>query len=168
MKKLLLLGLLSVFSFNFAQKKKCMEKEIIFSEDEYIFHSEFNGGQKKVGFSLVKNQTELDEILGNNKLYIAGQKPNEENIRFPKNQKVIVYYLGEFRAGNHRPNGIEKLKLNGDTLEVYLKRKEIKTSPKQRIGLDMISIEPQIQVISTPWMVFSVPKKLNFNNVILK
>lgn len=169
MKKLFLFVFLSFFSFNFAQNKKCMEREIIFSEEKFIFHSAFNGGEKSRGFSFVKNQEELNLIMGQGKIISIQEKNNDNNIKFPKNQKVILYNLGEFRSGDHRPLGIEKLKLEGETLEVYLKRKERKNKPKRSLGgIDMIDFEPQIQAISTPWMIFSVPKKLNFTNIILK
>lgn len=173
MKKLFLFVFLSLFSFNFAQNKKCMEREIIFSEEKFIFHSAFNGGDKTSGFSIINNQEELDLAMGQGKILSVQGKNNETKLKFPKNQKVILYNLGEFRAGNHQPQGIEKIKLNGDTLEVYLKKRERKTSTptterRNRLELEIKGLEPQIQVVSTPWMIFSIPKKLNFTNIILK
>lgn len=150
-----------------------MEREIIFSEEKYIFHSEFNGGSKTSGFSIIKSQEELDLVMNQGKILSVQGKSNENKLKFPKNQKVILYNLGEFRAGNHQPQGIEKIKLNGDTLEVYLKKRERKTSTptnerKNRLELEIRGLEPQIQAISTPWMLLSIPKKLNFTNIILK
>lgn len=163
MKKLFLIGFLSIFGFSFAQKKKCMEKELIFSEKEFIFYSEFNGGETKSGFHFIKNQTELDQFLGANELLAKGQEASENKIKYPKNQKVVLYNLGEFRSGNHQPKGITKIKLHQKTLEVFLKSEK-----KERPNSDLFYSKSEIQVISTPWMIFSVPKNFNFNNIVIK
>lgn len=161
MKKLFLGIFLSIFSLTFAQKKKkCMRQEIIFSEKDYIFYSEFNGGEKEQGFAILKNQEELNHFLGKNEiLSIEGEKVNEK-IKFPKNQKVIIYHLGEFRSGDHQPRGIEKIKMNGKTMEIFLKSEK-----KQSKSSDFWSSEPQIMVVSRPWMIFSVPQNFNFDNI---
>lgn len=162
MKKLFLITFLSIFSLTFAQKKKCMEKEITFSEREYIFYSEFNGGESEEGYSILKNQEELDRFLGDNG-NLADEEKIINKIKFPKNQKLIIYHLGEFRSGDHQPRGIEKIKINGNTMEVFLKSEK-----KENKSSDFWDSEPQIMVVSRPWMILSVPKNFNFNNIVIK
>lgn len=139
-----------------------MEKEITFSEREYIFYSEFNGGESEEEYSILKNQEELDRFLGDNG-NLADEEKIINKIKFPKNQKLIIYHLGEFRSGDHQPRGIEKIKINGNTMEVFLKSEK-----KENKSSNFWDSEPQIMVVSRPWMIFSVPKNFNFNNIVIK
>ena len=62
------------------------------------------------------------------------------------------------RSGIYQIKGIDKIKLAKDNLEVYLiKEKNIEQNSKL-----------QVQVITYPKMIFSIPKKINFKNIIIK
>ena len=62
------------------------------------------------------------------------------------------------RSGIYRIKGIDKIKLTEDNLEVYLiKEQNIEQNSKL-----------QVQVITYPKMIFSIPKNINFKNIIIK
>ena len=80
------------------------------------------------------------------------------NFTILKKQKVILYNFGEMRSGIYRIKGIDKIKLTEDNLEVYLiKEQNIEQNSKL-----------QVQVITYPKMIFSIPKNINFKNIIIK
>lgn len=166
MRKLIQIFLLGAFSLFYAQKqKKCMKNssEIIFYTEKFLFYSDSNGGTETRGFSILKNQEELNNSLNNNKFQLSEENIVEENeINYPKNQTVIVYNFGESRSGIHQVEGIDKLRLINDTLEVFLTKKEINLS---EINLGQ---EVTVQVITYPRIIFSIPKNYTFKNVIIK
>ncbi|MDO4763670.1 MAG: hypothetical protein Q4A00_04755 [Flavobacteriaceae bacterium] len=165
MKKYLIFCLLGLFSLSFAQKhKKCKrsKNEVIFSTDKFLFHAETTGGEEFPGFSILKNQTELNFVCRSRVLVHSPElKQEESKLIFPKNQKVILYNFGEFRSGIHKPKGIEKLKIVGEDLEVYLKR-EIRNNTSD------LKLQRVEQVITRPKMIFSVPAYFEFKNIIIK
>ncbi len=127
MKNLLLTLGLGIFMMCTPQKRKVMKQEISNQQkqEERLFYSEASGGEEKRGFRLINSQEELNRVLSVNQFVVLN--PNEEKNRepkliFPKNQQVILYHLGTFRAGMHKPQGIDSVKLVGDTLEVYMKK----------------------------------------------
>ena len=161
MKKILIFSLLSFFPFSYAQKHKnhMKEEEITFSTEKFIFYFDHTNGTKTKNFTILKKQKQLNQALNERKLFIT-EEPQASGIylKFPRNQKVILYNFGEMRSGIYQIKGIDKIKLAKDNLEVYLiKEKNIEQNSK-----------PQVQVITYPKMIFSIPKKFNFNNIIIK
>ncbi|MDY3535296.1 hypothetical protein JSO61_008495 [Riemerella anatipestifer] len=169
MKNLLLTLGLGIFTMCTPQKRKVMKQEISNQQkqEERLFYSEASGGEEKRGFRLINSQEELNRVLSANQFVVLNpneEKSKEPKLIFPKNQQVILYHLGTFRAGMHKPQGIDSVKLVGNTLEVYMKKNQSSSPQKTSIR----EPEMQVQVITTPWMVFSVSKDLKFNNIILK
>ncbi|MEJ8589968.1 hypothetical protein JSO54_01770 [Riemerella anatipestifer] len=169
MKNLLLTLGLGIFTMCTPQKRKVMKQEISNQQkqEERLFYSEASGGEEKRGFRLINSQEELNRVLSVNQFVVLNpneEKSKEPKLIFPKNQQVILYHLGTFRAGMHKPQGIDSVKLVGNTLEVYMKKNQSSSPQKTSIR----EPEMQVQVITTPWMVFSVSKDLKFNNIILK
>lgn len=170
MRKLIQIFLLGVFSLLYAQKqKKCMKNnnEIIFSTEKFLFYSDSNGGTETRGFSILKNQEELNNSLNNNKFQLSEENIVEENeINYPKNQSVIVYNFGKSRSGIHQVEGIDKLKLVNDTLEIYLTKKEKKKNLD--LSEELFTKEIEVQIITYPRIIFSIPKNYTFKNVIIR
>lgn len=166
MRKLIQIFLLGAFSLFYAQKqKKCMKNssEIIFSTEKFLFYADPNGGTETRGFSILENQEELNNSLSSNKFLLSEENKIERNkINYPKNQTVIVYNFGESRSGIHKIEGIDKLRLINDTLEVFLTKKEINLS---EINLGQ---EVTVQVITYPRIFFSIPKNHTFKHIIIK
>ena len=123
------------------------------SEGVRLLHSENNGGTGNNDFQIIHNQKELNLVISKNttQFQVAG-KETENNITFPKNSKVVLYNLGVFRSGDHTVTEIVNAEVKNKTL--YLK---LKTS--------YIPGKMQIQVISKPWIVFSVPSNYDFNSI---
>lgn len=168
MKKMIIVFLLGLFTASHAQKqKKYMDsKEIIFSTKKYIFHTD-NQGNKTSNFVILNNQQELNQALNGSQLFVLEDQPKQNTLAFPKNQKVILYHFGEFRSGEYEIKGIDKIRLVGDTLEVYLTReKELKnTTPSP---LEGFVSRVEVQIVTRPRMIFSIPKKLKFRNIVIR
>lgn len=134
------------------------QKKIPFSTEKSIFYSSENGGSANPSFSILKSQKELDKILGNQ--ILSMEESEKSPIKFIENQKVILYNLGEFRSGSHLPGRILYFKLKNETLEIYIPKKEFLNEDK---GLGF-----EIQVITRPFIIFSIPKNIDFENISLK
>ena len=161
MKKILIFSLLSFFPFSYAQKHKShmKEEEITFSTEKFIFYFDHSHGTKNRNFTILKKQKQLNQALNERKLFITEElQASGIYLKFPRNQKVILYNFGEMRSGIYRIKGIDKIKLTEDNLEVYLiKEQNIEQNSKL-----------QVQVITYPKMIFSIPKNINFKNIIIK
>ena len=161
MKKILIFSLLSFFPFSYAQKHKShmKEEEITFSTEKFIFYFDHTHGTKTRNFTILKKQKQLNQALNERKLFITEElQASGIYLKFPRNQKVILYNFGEMRSGIYRIKGIDKIKLTEDNLEVYLiKEQNIEQNSKL-----------QVQVITYPKMISSIPKKFNFKNIIIK
>lgn len=136
----------------------CSSSETLkFNQEQELFISEFSGGSKERGFKILNSEQEFR--MEYSRLKSGEVLSKDISIpKFPDNQKVVLYQLGEFRSGDHRVLGIDSLKIENNLLEVYIKRNEVKP------GRDMM----QIQVVTTPWIMFSVPKDYQFNKVELR
>ena len=160
MKKILIFSLLSFFPFSYAQKHKShmKEEEITFSTEKFIFYFDHSHGTKNRNFTILKKQKQLNQALNERKLFITEElQASGIYLKFPRNQKVILYNFGEMRSGIYRIKGIDKIKLTEDNLEVYLiKEQNIEQNSKL-----------QVQVITYPKMIFSIPKNINFKNIII-
>ncbi|CAA7194653.1 hypothetical protein [Chryseobacterium potabilaquae] len=118
-----------------------------------IFISESNGGADKQGFRVVKDKQELQNIAKSSFLSVDTDK--EPMLpEFPADKKVVLYNLGEFRSGDHRITQIKSLSVKDNVLYVEVPQ--------------YISGGMEIQVISNPWLIFTVPLHFQFNSVQLK
>ena len=159
MKHFILIGFMSIFTSCLSQKNVKNDTKISFSAKNDIFYSNQNGGTLYPSFSLIKNQEELDKaMLGEGTFIIDNENTDNQKITFPKNRKVIKYNLGEFRSGSHTPEKLDAYRVNGETLELFIKKgkfeKEYETD-----------LEFSIQVVTRPYIIFSVPKKIEFKKI---
>ena len=123
MKHFILIGFMSIFTSCFSQKKVKNDAKTSFSTEKDIFYSNQNGGALYPSFSLIKNQEELDKaLLGEGTFIISDENTDNQKITFPKNRKVIKYNLGEFRSGSHTPEKLDAYRVNGETLELFIKK----------------------------------------------
>lgn len=134
-----------------SQNSNAKSEEIIYSSESFFYSNE-NGGTLRPSFSIIKNQNEFNEIIS---------KDNNPKFEFPKNQKVIKYNLGEFRAGDHTLKKINRFKINNNTLEIFVQS----NTPKRKRKLDELENEISVQVVTRPYIIFSVPMELKFNNI---
>ncbi len=149
MNKLLILFFATILSCTGTTAQKTLSMQ----NQAEILVSETQGGMEKQGFRILNNRQELaDEIKDR---YIAsGQSPIIETPAFPKDKKVVVYYMGTFNSGDHQVNEIKNISVKNNILFVEI--------PKYESG------GMAIQVMSNPWFVFSVPASYQFTSVQLK
>jgi len=108
---------------------------------------------------LIKNQEELDKaLLGEGTFIIDIENTDNHKIKFPKNRKVIKYNLGEFRSGSHTPEKLDAYRVNGETLELFIKKGKFEKEHET-------DLEFSIQVVTRPYIIFSVPKKVEFKKI---
>lgn len=123
--------------------------------DHQLFISGFSGGSGVRGYKIINTEQEYHAVM---RQYQPSEKLSAEPRSFPNDQKVILYNLGEYRSGDHKVTGIESMRVEGDILKVYTTPKPQNPQPG-----DM-----QIQVVTQPWFIFSVPKDLKFNEIEVK
>lgn len=122
-----------------------------------IIVSESQGGADNAGFVILKNEAEYRKVLKGNssQLVVEGSEPSPSKvIEFPADKKVVLYNLGTFRSGDHRITQIKNLSVKNNVLYVEVPYVE-------RGGME-------IQVVSSPYVVFTVPLHYNFASVELK
>ena len=159
MKHFILIGFMSIFTSCFSQKKVKNDTKISFSAKKDIFYSNQNGGALYPSFSLIKNQEELDKaLLGEGTFIIDNESTDNQKITFPKNRKVIKYNLGEFRSGSHTPEKLDAYRVNGETLELFIKKGKFEKEHET-------DLEFSIQIVTRPYIIFSVPKKVEFKKI---
>lgn len=118
-----------------------------------ILASESNGGTEKAGFKLIKNQEELKKEITQN-FATAGMEPLMAIPSFPNDKKVVLYNLGRFNSGDHTIREIKSLSVQDNVLYVEV--------PMYESG------GMEIQVLSNPWFIFTVPASYKFTSVQLK
>ena len=159
MKHFILIGFMSIFTSCLSQKNVKNDTKISFSAKKDIFYSNQNGGALYPSFSLIKNQEELDiAMLGEGTFIIDNENTDHQKIPFPKNRKVIKYNLGEFRSGSHTPEKLDAYRVNGETLELFIKNRKFEKEHET-------DLEFSIQVVTRPYIIFSVPKKIEFKKI---
>ena len=159
MKHFILIGFMSIFTSCLYQKNVKNDTKISFSAKKDIFYSNQNGGALYPSFSLIKNQEELDKaMLGEGTFIIDNENTDNQKIAFPKNRKVIKYNLGEFRSGSHTPEKLDAYRVNGETLELFIKKGKFEKKHET-------DLEFSIQVVTRPYIIFSVPKKIEFKKI---
>lgn len=122
-----------------------------------ILVSESQGGTDQPGFTIIKDEQELQKsVKGGNSNLIGevGKEPTINYPKFPKDKKVVLYNLGMFRSGDHRIAEIKSVSVKDNILYVEVPFVE--------------SGGMEIQVISNPWIIFTVPSDYQFNSVELK
>ncbi|MBW8524002.1 hypothetical protein K0U91_02030 [Chryseobacterium chendengshani] len=118
-----------------------------------ILASETQGGADQAGYKMIKDQTELKNIITQN-FKKSGMQPIMEIPVFPKNKKVVLYNLGTFNSGDHKISTIKSISVKDNVLYVEV--------PEYQSG------GMEIQVMSNPWFIFSVPSDYQFTSVELK
>lgn len=130
-----------------------MKKEIMIQPS--FFYSSKYGGCLKKGYSEIISPEDLNLVLNQqNQLKLREQGKKE----ITKGSKLIYYCFGEFSSASYQPNGIDRIVLNGENLEIYITQPTF--SQNERIYVE--------QVKTNPWMLFSIPKKLEYKNIVVK
>lgn len=122
-----------------------------------IIKSESQGGAEQSGFVIIKNEQEFQNAiksLQSTSLVEVGTEPVMKYPAFPSDKKVILYNLGSFRSGDHRVNEIKSISAKDNVLYVEI--------PMYESG------GMEIQMLSNPWFIFTVPSNYQFNSVQLK
>ena len=146
MKHFILIGFMSIFTSCFSQKNVKNDAKTSFSTEKDIFYSNQNGGA-------------LDKaLLGEGTFIISDENTDNQKITFPKNRKVIKYNLGEFRSGSHTPEKLDSYRVNGETLELFIKKGKFEKEHET-------DLEFSIQVVTRTYIIFSVPKKIEFKKI---
>nr|WP_314497660.1 hypothetical protein [uncultured Chryseobacterium sp.] len=153
MNKLLILCLAMIMSCmsTTAQKPGDEQKkaEIIISESQ--------GGNEKSGFIIIKNEQEFQALIQSTQssvLVEAGKESEMKYPEFPENRKTVLYNLGSFNSGDHTIREIKSISVKDNVLSVEV--------PYYESG------GMEIQVMSAPWFIFSVPSDFQFTSVKLK
>lgn len=138
-----------------APSQKSSEKSSDMQAKTEIIVSESQGGAEQAGFSILKNDQEFQKaIKGNSMVVDLGSEPKAESHKFPTDKKVVLYNLGTFRSGDHRISEIKSVSVKDNVLYVEVPFAE-------HGGME-------IQVISNPYVIFTVPSHYNFTSVELK
>ncbi|WP_292010618.1 hypothetical protein [Chryseobacterium sp.] len=133
-----------------------VKSQNIQNEDD-IFISESQGGTGTPEFTIIQNEQDFRKAINKNQFQLI-ETGNESTVAkgpgFPKNKKVVLYNLGTFRSGDHRISEIKNMAVKNNVLIVEV--------PYYESG------GMEIQMISNPWMIFTVPLDYQFNSVELK
>ncbi|ASW74396.1 hypothetical protein IQ37_04855 [Chryseobacterium piperi] len=119
-----------------------------------ILVSESQGGTETSGFIILKNQEDLQKVIKGNLSLTDLGSTTVHYPTFPKNQKAVLYNLGTFNSGDYKITEIKSISVKDNILYVEVPQRE--------------SGGMQIQVMSNPWVVFTVPLNYQFNSVALK
>lgn len=122
-----------------------------------IIMSESQGGAEQAGFVIIKDEQEFQNVIKSKQgtsLVELGSEPVVKYPAFPVNKKVVLYNIGSFRAGDHTVREIKSISVKDNVLYVEVPMRE--------------SGGMQIQVLSNPWFIFSVPSNYQFTSVQLK
>ncbi|MFY1047571.1 hypothetical protein [Chryseobacterium sp. GP-SGM7] len=122
-----------------------------------ILMSESQGGTDGAGFKIIKNEQDFIEAIKSKQgesLVETGSEPVAKYPSFPAGKKVVLYNQGRFNSGDHRINEIKSISVKDNVLYVEV--------PMYESG------GMEIQVLSNPWFIFSVPSNYQFTSVQLK
>jgi len=146
MNKLLILCLAIIMSCASTTENKSGDMQ----NKSEILASESNGGTENAGFKIINNQEELKKEITEN-FASSGMEPVMEIPAFPKDKKVVLYNLGRFNSGDHTIREIKSISVKDNVLYVEV--------PMYESG------GMEIQVLSNPWFIFSVPSNYKFTSV---
>ncbi|AKK73446.1 hypothetical protein HX13_17560 [Chryseobacterium sp. P1-3] len=122
-----------------------------------ILVSEAQGGTDQMGFRIIKDEKDFRNTIKGS-FGIIGPEGDGSYIKypqFPKNKKVVLYNLGTFRSGSHTIEEIKSVSVKNKILYV-------------EVPAGAPSGGMEIQVISNPWFIFTVPADYQFTSVELK
>jgi len=122
-----------------------------------IIKSESQGGTEQPGFVIIKNEQEFQNVIQSKQGISLVEVGNEPAIKFPvfpKDKKVVLYNLGRFNSGDHTIREIKNISVKDNVLYVEV--------PMYESG------GMEIQVLSNPWFIFTVPSNYQFTSVQLK
>lgn len=132
------------------------QKSSAVQENTELLVSENQGGAEAAGFKIITDEKDFRRIIsGSFGISELGKESYIKYPQFPKNKKVVVYNLGTFRSGSHKIEAIKKISVKNKILYVEVPAGE----PSGGM---------EIQVISNPWFIFTVPADYQFNSVELK
>ncbi len=118
--------------------------------------SENQRGTDAPGFKIIKDEKDFRNIIsGSFGISELGKESYIKYPQFPKNKKVVLYNLGTFRSGSHKIEEIKNVSVKNQILYVEVPAGE----PSGGM---------EIQVISSPWFIFTVPADYQFTSVELK
>jgi hypothetical protein len=152
MKKLLIVCWATLISCTSTPSQKTSDMQT----QSQILASESQGGTGKVEFSIIQNEQEFQKALKGNSVVVIGDGSESavQTPKFPKDKKVVLYNLGTFRAGDHRITEIKNILVKENTLQIEVPYVE-------HGGME-------IQVISNPYVIFTVPSHYQFNSIEIK
>ncbi|MDR6403745.1 MULTISPECIES: hypothetical protein [Chryseobacterium] len=149
MKGFLILCLAFIMSCTATPSQKSSEMQ----KNAEIFISESQGGGDEANFTIIRNEQELQKaIKGNSRVVDLGKEAVYP--QFPKDKKVVLYNLGMFNSGDHKITHIKNISVKDNVLYVEV--------PQYQSG------GMEIQVMSNPWFIFTVPSDYQFTSVELK
>ncbi|MBP1165392.1 hypothetical protein JOE44_002276 [Chryseobacterium sp. PvR013] len=132
------------------------QKSSAVQENTELLVSESQGGAEAPGFKIIKDETDFRTIIkGSFGIADLGNESYIKYPQFPKNKKVVLYNLGTFRSGSHKIEEIKSISVKNQILYVEVPAGE----PSGGM---------EIQVISSPWFIFTVPADYKFTSVELK
>ncbi|MCW1963143.1 hypothetical protein [Chryseobacterium viscerum] len=118
--------------------------------------SESQGGTDMPGFRIINDEKDFrNSIRGSFGIEDLGKESYIKYPQFPKNKKVVLYNLGTFRSGSHKIEEVKSVSVKNQILYVEVPAGE----PSGGM---------EIQVISSPWFIFTVPADYKFTSVELK
>jgi len=115
-----------------------------------ILASESQGGTEQKSFKIIKDQHEFESEITKN-FVVSGREPMMKIPAFPRDKKIVLYNLGTFNSGDHKVSSIKSISVKNNILYVEV--------PEYDSG------GMAIQVMSNPWLIFSVPSNYQFNSV---
>lgn len=125
-------------------------------ENTDLLVSENQGGADAPGFKIIKDEKDFRNIIsGSFGISEPGKESYIKYPQFPKNKKVVLYNLGSFRSGSHKIEEIKNISVKNQILYVEVPAGE----PSGGM---------EIQMISSPWIIFTVPADYKFTSVELK
>ncbi|WP_288374940.1 hypothetical protein [Chryseobacterium culicis] len=132
------------------------QKSSAVQENAELLVSESQGGAETPGFTIIKDEKDFrNRIRGSFGVVDLDKESYIKYPSFPKNKKVVLYNLGTFRSGSHKIDEIKNASVKNQILYVEVPAGE----PSGGM---------EIQVISNPWIIFTVPASYQFTSVELK
>ncbi len=132
------------------------QKSSAVQENAELLVSESQGGADTPGFTIIKDEKDFrNRIRGSFGVVDLDKESYIKYPSFPKNKKVVLYNLGTFRSGSHKIDKIKNASVKNQILYVEVPAGE----PSGGM---------EIQVMSNPWIIFTVPASYQFTSVELK
>ncbi|MBE4949793.1 hypothetical protein [Chryseobacterium culicis] len=132
------------------------QKSSAMQENAELLVSESQGGAETPGFTIIKDEKDFrNRVRGSFGVVDLDKESYIKYPSFPKNKKVVLYNLGTFRSGSHKIDEIKNASVKNQILYVEVPAGE----PSGGM---------EIQVMSNPWIIFTVPASYQFTSVELK